>query len=260
MRLGFIGAGNMASAMMQSVLNKGVCAPGDIICSDVNPDAVSRAGQLGVRVTMDNALVVKESDIVVIAVKPQVVAEVVDKIVDSDDIVFISIAAGIKLSAFAGKLRKVVRLMPNTPCLVGEMAGGYAVGEGVGADDVLMVRKVLDACGVAFKMEESMLDAVTGLSGSGPAFVARMIEWYAAAGVRNGLDQDAAYQLALKTFLGTSKLLTDMNMTPEELVKMVSSPGGTTVAGREVLEGSDVAEVLGKTVSRATERSRELGK
>ena len=150
--------------------------------------------------------------------------------------------------------------MPNTPCLVGEMAAGFAVGKNVKDREIKIVEEILNSAGKAFYLKEELLDAVTGLSGSGPAFVARLIEYFIEAGENEGLGKDIAAELALQTFKGTAKLLQESGMTPDELVKIVSSPGGTTVAGREVLENSDVKDILIKTVKKATERSKELGK
>jgi pyrroline-5-carboxylate reductase len=149
--------------------------------------------------------------------------------------------------------------MPNTPSLVGEMAAGYAVGAGTSAEEAESVATLLGTAGVAREVAESDLDAVTGLSGSGPAFVARLIESFIEAGTDLGLDPSLSRDLALKTFRGTAELLTETGMTPDELVQMVSSPNGTTVAGRSVLESSDYRDVLKGSIRRAAERSKELG-
>jgi pyrroline-5-carboxylate reductase len=150
--------------------------------------------------------------------------------------------------------------MPNTPCLVGAMAAGYAFGSRIRPEDRELVKQLLGAAGYAAEVEEQLLDGVTGLSGSGPAFVARLIQAFIEAGKHLGLAPEVARNLSLQTFFGTAKLLTDTGMEPQKLVEMVSSPKGTTVAGREVLEASDYAEVIGKTIRAATERSRELGR
>jgi pyrroline-5-carboxylate reductase len=155
---------------------------------------------------------------------------------------------------------RVVRVMPNTPCLVGAMAAGYAFGSGIRPEDMGLVKRLLGAAGYATEVEESLLDCVTGLSGSGPAFVARLIEAFIEAGERLGLEPEAARNLSLQTFFGTAKLLADTGMEPGKLVEMVSSPKGTTVAGRQILEASDYAEVITDTIRAATERSKELGR
>ncbi|MBW2974885.1 pyrroline-5-carboxylate reductase [Candidatus Woesearchaeota archaeon] len=233
-----------------------------IIASDVNEERLDFIKkELGINVTKDNRKVVKVSDIIFLAVKPQVISDVLDDIKDTDKLV-ISIAAGVRLKALEEKLKKakVVRVMPNTPCLVGEMAAGFAVGKKVTDKEIKTVEEILNSAGKAFYLKEDMLDAVTGLSGSGPAFVARLIEGFIEGGIKSGLNRDIASELALQTFLGTSKLLIESGMSPDELVRMVSSPGGTTVAGREVLENSDVKDILVRTVKRAAERSKELSK
>ena len=233
-----------------------------LIASDVNKerrDFVRKEAKI--MVTSDNKEVAAKSDIIFLSVKPQVINDVLFEIRDINKLV-ISIAAGVKLRRLEEKLKKarVVRVMPNTPCLVGEMAAGFAVGKKVKDNDVKIVEELLNSAGKAFYLKENMLDAVTGLSGSGPAFVARLIEAFIEGGVKEGLSKDVASELAIQTFLGTAKLLSESGMTPDELVNIVSSPGGTTVAGREILEKSDVKEVIKRTIERAANRSRELGK
>ena len=149
--------------------------------------------------------------------------------------------------------------MPNTPCFVGEMAAGYTLGKKVSTIEGETVQKILSSAGIAIPLSEPDLDAVTGLSGSGPAFVARFIEALVQGGIKSGLSKETAEKLAIQTCLGTSKLL-QTGIGIEKLVEMVSSPGGTTIAGREILENSDFKDIVSKTVQRATRRSKELGK
>ncbi len=261
-KIGFIGAGNMAFALAKAVKKNKLAKA--IIASDVRKERLDFVKkELGISVTNDNKEVIKKSDIIFLAVKPQIMDGVLDEIKGCvDGKLVISIAAGVRLKKLEGKLKKakIVRVMPNTPCLVGEMAAGFAVGKKVKDNDIKVVEEILNSAGKAFYLKEDMLDAVTGLSGSGPAFVARLIEGLIEGGVRSGLSKDVATELALQTFKGTAKLLQESGMTADELVKMVSSPGGTTVAGREILENSDVKDILIKTVKRATSRSKELGK
>ena len=261
-KIGFIGAGNMAFALAKAIKKAKLAK--SIIVSDVNKERLDFVKEeLKINVSADNKEVVSKSDVVFLAVKPQVIDAVLSEIKDIvKDQLIISIAAGVKLKKLESKLKnkKIVRVMPNTPCLVGEMAAGFSVGKNVNDDDIKLVEEILNSAGKAFYLKEEMLDAVTGLSGSGPAFVARLIEGLIEGGVKSGLNKHVATELALQTFLGTSKLMIEFGMTAEELVKMVSSPGGTTVAGREILEKSDVKDVLSKTVKRATSRSKELGK
>ena len=259
-KIGFIGAGNMAYALAKAISRKKLAAAINVF--DINKKRIDLfRKEFNAGIKQSNKDVAADSDVVFLAVKPQVIDEALDEIKETGKLV-ISIAAGITLKHIESKLTKarVVRVMPNTPCLVGEMAAGFAVGEKVTGKDALLVEEILNSAGKAFLLKESLLDAVTGLSGSGPAFVARLIEGLVEGGVKSGLNHDIATELALQTFKGTAQLLIEYGMSPEELIKMVSSPGGTTVAGRKVLEGSDVKEVLIKTVKEATKRSKELGK
>jgi len=260
-KIGFIGAGNMAFALAKSV-NKSKLAS-KLVIFDINKGKIDlfKKELNNVLVKNSNKEVVDDSDIIFIAVKPQVIDSVLDEIKDTDKLI-ISIAAGIKINKLESKLKnaRIVRVMPNTPCLVGQMAAGFSTGDKVTAKDAKIVGEILSSAGKALLMKESQLDAVTGLSGSGPAFVARLIEAMTEGGIKSGLSHDVALELAIQTFKGTATLLEKTGMSPEELVKMVSSPGGTTVAGREILEKSDVKDILIKTIQTATKRSKELGK
>ncbi|MFC1769220.1 pyrroline-5-carboxylate reductase [Nanoarchaeota archaeon] len=261
MKLGFIGSGKMASALMKSILNANLVSKDDIVSSDKAQEQLDRIkNDLEIGVTGSNKEVVDKSDIIFLCVKPQDIDSILDEIKEgSEEKLFVSIAAGVKLEKLESKLNKIVRVMPNTPCMVGEMAAGFAPGKNVNDDEVKQVGEILNAGGVAIQMEEKDLDAVTGLSGSGPAFVAFLIKAFAHAGIEAGLDKKTSRELTIQTFLGTAKLLKESNLCPNELINMVSSPGGTTIAGREVLENSDVEEVVKKTVDAATKRSKELG-
>ncbi len=250
----------MAFALIKAIKKANLAS--SIIASDVNKERLDFIkGELKIETTTDNKEVIEKSDIIFLAVKPQVMDSVLEEIKDTNKLV-ISIAAGITIKKLQSKLKKarIVRVMPNTPCLVGEMAAGFAVGKKVTDKEIKTVEEVLNSAGKAFYLKEELIDAVTGLSGSGPAFVARLIEAFVEAGQKEGLNKDIATELALQTFKGTAKLLQESGMTPEELVKIVSSPNGTTVAGREILEKSDYKDILIKTIKRSTERSKELGK
>jgi len=259
-RVGFIGSGKMGEALIRSMLGlKDVDI--FIIASDIAEERRELISKIrGADATENNRRVVENSDIIFIAVKPQNIDEVLDEIGDTDKLV-ISIAAGVPLRRLEEKLPKarVIRMMPNTPCLVGEMAGGFALGTRATDADGKMLMRLLKNTGRVFSLAERHLDAVTALSGSGPAFMAYLIQTIAAAAERQGLPKKVAEQLAVQTALGTGKLLRDLKMSPGELIAMVSSPGGTTMAGRQILENSDVREVLEKTIAAAAERARELG-
>ena len=214
-----------------------------------------------VRAAENCAEVVDTCDALFLAVKPQDIDTVLKEITGTDRLI-ISIAAGITLEHLEASLAeaRVVRVMPNTPCLVGQMASAYAAGRRVRPPDRKRVEALLGAAGYTVALEEELLDAVTGLSGSGPAFVALLIEAFIEAGVLQGLSREVARNLSLKTFLGTALLLEERQMHPEELVAMVSSPKGTTVAGRAVLEASEYRRILSNTIGAAAARSKELGR
>ena len=261
LKVGFIGAGKMGEALIRSMLGIEDLQI-SLLASDVSAERRKLMSKLErVEATESNRRVADESDVVFVAVKPQNIDEVLDEIRDTDRLV-ISIAAGIPLRRLEAKLTKarVIRVMPNTPCLVGEMAGGFALGTRATEADAEMLTTLLKNAGRIFRLDEKHLDAVTALSGSGPAFIAYIIEAMADGAVKQGLRKDVAEQLAVQTVLGTGKLLRDMKLSPQELISIVSSPGGTTVAGRQVLENSDVEDIIVKTIARATERGRELGR
>ena len=259
-KVGFIGAGNMALALIKAIKKAGLA--GSIYASDVNESRLRLVrDEAKVNITPYNKVVLNESDVIFLAVKPQDIDNVLDEIKDTKKLV-ISIAAGITLGHLESKLKnaKVVRVMPNTPCLVGEMAAGFALGSKVEDEDIKVVEELLNSAGRAFLLKEKMLDAVTGLSGSGPAFIAYLIQCLIDAGVGQGLSKDIAAELAERTALGTAKLLIENGLSPKELIKMVASPGGTTIAGLEALLKSNVKDVLERTIAAATTRSKELGK
>ena len=260
MLIGFIGAGNMAAALAGAIASAEPEAT--FTAFDINREQLERFGTTlsGFTASDGNAAVLASSDLTFLCVKPQVMDDVVRDL-SNDERLVVSIAAGVRISRLEAALpaARVVRVMPNTPGLVGEMAAGYAGGSRATAGDLELVGRLLSAAGVAVELPEELLDAVTGVSGSGPAFVARMIEALCAAGVAEGLPEETARRLVLATFSGTARLLAEKNLTPDELVTMVSSPGGTTVAGRRVLETAGLDRTLRRTVAAAVERSRELG-
>ncbi|MEW5936392.1 MAG: pyrroline-5-carboxylate reductase [Candidatus Thermoplasmatota archaeon] len=258
--VGFIGAGKMAEALIRAILT--LDEEIKIIASDVVEDRRRLMGTIErVEATDNNRRVAAEADIIFLAVKPQTMDAILEEIQDTEKLV-VSIAAGIGIGRMEAKLTRarVIRIMPNTPCLVGEMAGGFALGSRATQNDAEQVLRLLRNAGRIYQLDERHLDAVTALSGSGPAFIAYIIKAMAAGAVRQGLPQDVALKLAVQTALGTGKLLREMNLSPDALIAMVSSPGGTTVAGRGVLESSDVKAVLEQTIAAATERGRELGR
>ncbi len=265
-KFGFIGAGNMAEAMMKGMISSGVCAAEELIASEVVPERREyMARTLGIMVTADNVEVVKEAKILILAVKPNIVAPVLDElkpILTADHLV-ISIAAGVKISYIEAHLNwgvRVVRVMPNQPCLVGASASGFALGKSAKREDKDLVQKILNSVGVAFVMDEKLLDAVTGLSGSGPAYIYLVIEAMADGGVLAGLSRDVAQTLAAQTVLGAAKTVLETKGHPGQFKDMVASPAGTTIEGLKVLEESAVRGAFIRAVEAAAKRSVELGK
>jgi pyrroline-5-carboxylate reductase len=259
--VGFIGGGNMGFALAKAI--SGRFPESAIHVCDIRAERTSLFEKElpVVQVVTAPERLVEAAEVVFLAVKPQDIQPVLEAIRTADRLI-ISIAAGVQIRRLEETLEKarVVRVMPNTPCLVGAMAAGYAFGSRIQPQDRDLVELLLGAAGYAAEVEESLLDAVTGLSGSGPAFVARLIEAFTEAGAGLGLEPAVARSLSLRTFAGTARLLEETGMEPQALVEMVSSPKGTTVAGREILESSDYLEVIAGTIRAAAQRSRELGR
>ena len=265
-KFGFIGAGNMAEAMMKGMISSGECSAEELIASEVVPERRDyMARTLGITVTADNVEVVKEAKTIVLAVKPNIVGPVLDELkpILTGDHLVISIAAGVKISFIEAHLNwgvRVVRVMPNQPCLVGASASGFALGKSAKKEDKDLVQRVLNSVGIAYAMDEKLLDAVTGLSGSGPAYIYLVIEAMADGGVLAGLPRDVAQALAAQTVLGAAKTVLETKGHPAQFKDMVASPAGTTIEGLKVLEQGAVRGAFIKAVEEATKRSVELGK
>lgn len=264
-RLGFLGAGRMATALARGWLTAGLLTPDRLRAAD--PSAPARLGftsETGVEPGNDNRAVADACDVLVLAVKPQsmagLLAEVADRVTERHLVV--SVAAGVRLDQLAVGLPgtpRLVRVMPNTPCLVGASAAGYSAAAGARPEDVALVDRLMNAVGRAFALPEHLLDAVTGLSGSGPAFVYLMIEALSDGGVRVGLPRDVATQLAAQTVLGSARMVLETGEHPGKLKDAVTSPGGTTIAGLHALERAGVRAGLIDAVQAATLRATELG-
>ncbi len=264
-RWGFIGSGKMATALVRGMIRAGTAAPGAITVSDpVESARRTLAAEAGARAEAENARVAEASDVLVLAVKPQSMAAVLAELrpVVGPDHLVVSIAAGVTLGTLTEGLgpRRLVRVMPNTPALIGEGASAYCLGPHARPDDEATVRSCLDAVGRSFRVSEPLLDAVTGLSGSGPAFVYTVIEALSDGGVRMGLPRDVATALAAQTVLGAAKMVLETGLHPGVLKDQVTSPGGTTIAGLHALERSGVRAGLMNAVEAATLRSAELGR
>lgn len=265
-RIGFIGSGRMATALARGLIQAEFVPAELVIASDVI-DAAREAFQreTSARVAESNNAVIENADVIVLAVKPQMMTDVLNGIKDGVTAhhLVVSIAAGIPIKTYAetlGQDTRLIRVMPNTPCLVGASAAGFSVGGAATADDAQFVKDMLSTVGVAFEVAEPLLDAVTGLSGSGPAYVYQIIESLSDGGVRVGLPRDVATQLAAQTVFGAARMVLETGEHPGVLKDAVTSPGGTTIAGLHALENGGLRGTLINAVEAATLRSRELGR
>lgn len=263
--VGFLGAGNMGEALIHGLLHGHLCKPEQIICSDVRPERLKLIREkYGVRGTTHNSEVVKQSDIIILAVKPQIMKPVVEEVSKYFDFnkLIISIAAGVPLDAIescAGKELKLVRVMPNICVSVREGVSAISAGKHAQKEDLMIAKTIFDSVGKSIFLEESLLDAVTGLSGSGPAYIFLIVDALADAGVKVGLSRDDALLLASQTVLGAAKMLIETGEHPGKLKDMVTSPGGTAIAGLHTLEQGGVRTTLINAVEVATQRSKTLG-
>lgn len=265
LKIGFIGTGKMATALAKGVIDAGFVRAGNVVGFDVLPQAEKDfSSATGAGVVESLASLASASEVIFIAVKPHHVAGVLKELlpVVAEQHLVVSIAAGVTLAAFEaglGSERRVVRVMPNTPCLVGATAAGFALGSAATADDADLVESMLQTVGLAMKVEERLLDAVTGLSGSGPAYVYQIIEALSDGGVRVGLPRNVATSLAAQTVFGAAKMVLETGEHPGALKDAVTSPGGTTIAGLHALENGGLRGTLMNAVEAATEKSKELG-
>jgi pyrroline-5-carboxylate reductase len=264
--IGFIGAGNMAETMMGGLIGSDRSQPDHLICSDVRTARLDElSDRYGVQTTMDNKAVIDASDIVIFAVKPQIIGSVLKETADSLDLskLIISIAAGVPLAALEKVLRKELRLiraMPNVCVAVEAGATAITASAGVKSEDVEMARMVFQSVGRCIVLKEDhLMDAVTGLSGSGPAYIFLILDALSDAGVKMGLFREDARELAAQTVLGAAKMLLDTGLNPGQLKDMVTSPGGTTIAGLHALEKGALRATLINAVEAATLRSEALG-
>lgn len=257
--IGFIGGGNMAEALIKGMTSKGMK---DIFVSEPREERRQALQAYGIKTTQSNMEVVSECDIIFLAVKPQVMDEVLDEITDgiTDNKTVVSIAAGITLSYLESRLktRQLIRVMPNTPALVQEGMSVMALCGCFFGREVNIIRSILMSVGKVLTLPEELMNAVTALSGSGPAFVALFTEVLIEGGEKLGLGREDATGLAVQTLLGTAKLL-DTGISPERLRHMVTSPGGTTEAGLAVFERRGLREIVHESLEAAKNRAVELG-
>ncbi len=265
-KIGFIGGGKMGEALIKGVIRAKLSSAGKIIVSDVDKKRCQiLEEETRIKTTQENKKVTSSSDIIILAIKPNVMGDILEELKNgiTPKHLVVSIAAGIPLSfieSFLNKGCRAIRVMPNTPCLVGEMAAGYALGKNATRNDGKLVGQILNAVGKSFLLEEKHLDAVTGLSGSGPAFIYMVIEALTDGGVKMGLPREVSTTLAAQTAFGAAKMVLEAGMHIGELKDFVTSPGGTTIEGLHELEKGGIRNALINAVEAATKKSKRLGK
>lgn len=263
-KLSIIGGGAMGAAFAKGVISSGAVEANEVTVADVDGPRLEKLRQeLGVKVETDNLAAVKDAEIILLAVKPPLVPQVCDQLKTAikPGQLIVSIAAGVSLDKMESCLPEgtaVVRAMPNTPCQVGAGAIGFSAGKSVTKDQIAEAQKIFDAVGISFEVPEKLLNAVTGLSGSGPAYIYVMIEALSDAGVRVGLPRATAMKLAAQTVYGAAKMVLDEGEHPAKLKDQVTSPGGTTIAGLDALERAGFRSALIEAVKAAAKRSEEL--
>ncbi len=263
-RITFLGAGNMANAIIRGLIRSGA-KPSNITATVKREEKKTELEQThGISAGFDNVAAARDADIVVLAVKPQAMDKLLTQIapvIDAKKLV-ISVAAGVPIAAIErrfGSGARIVRSMPNTPALVGLGATAVSGGEHATPADLELAKKMFDAVGTTYVLDEVLLDAVTGLSGSGPAYIFLIIEALSDAGVKVGLSRHVALKLAAQTVYGSAKLLLETGSHPGTLKDQVTSPGGTAIAGLHTLEAGGLRTTLIDAVEAATHRAKQLG-
>jgi pyrroline-5-carboxylate reductase len=265
LKIGFLGAGKMATALARGFINAKLVKPGQLFAAD--PFEVARkhfGGETGAKIVVDNLALAKAANVLILATKPDQVPAALAEISGAftKNHLLISIAAGVTLAKLEAALpagARVIRVMPNTPALVGAGASAFSLGKNASVADGELARKLLSAVGVALPVKETLLDAVTGLSGSGPAYVYQFIEALSDGGVAAGLPRDIATKLAAQTVLGGAKMVLETGQHPGALKDQVTSPGGTTIEGLHELEKGKLRGVVISAVRAAAEKSKKLG-
>lgn len=265
-KIGVVGAGKIGAAIMRGIVRAGLAGNNQVMASDVSEqlrDGVVK--ELDIQATADNGVLCDFADIIILAVKPQIVDPVAKEIAKKlgSKKLLVSVAAGVPITRIEAHLEKgarVVRVMPNITCVVGAGAAGFAGGSHATPADLEKVGAILNSFGVGIPVEEKYLDAVTGLSGSGPAYVLLFMEALADGGVQVGLAREVALRLAIQTVYGAAKMALESNKHLAELKDEVTSPGGTTIAGLYAMEQKGFHGIVMDAVVNATRRSQELGK
>jgi pyrroline-5-carboxylate reductase len=265
-KISLIGTGNMGEALLSGLISSGSSDPKNIICTDIREDRLkSIQEKYGVTTTTDNIKAIEASEIIIYAVKPQIIASVLRETASCLDMskLVISIAAGVPLAAIESCLNKklrLIRVMPNIAAFVKESASVIAAGGNATEEDIKLSLAIFDSMGRSIFLKENILmDAITGLSGSGPAYIFLIVDAMADAGVKVGLSREDALFLSSQTVLGAAKLLIETKEHPGRLKDMVTSPGGTAIAGIHTLEKGGLRTTLINAVEVATKRSKELG-
>ena len=264
-RIGFIGAGKMATAMIEGLLSKGLYRKDEIMASCRSQETKDRVSKdLGIPVTTDDSEVFFAADVIILAVKPSQIEGILTTNIEANSTkkLLVSIAAGIKIATIEKYVpdSKIIRVMSNVCSTVLESASSYTLGSRATAEDGDTVKRILEAIGMAFEVPEEKIDAVTGLSGSGPAYMFMVIDALADGGVLMGLPRDTAIQLAAQTMLGSAKTVLETGKHPEDLKDSVCSPGGTTIEGVKVLEDYGMRAAFISAVQASAEKSKEMGK
>jgi len=267
MKLGVIGCGNMSKAILRGVLDSEQLSKEQICIIDRSASSTQQAAnELGVQASSSLAELVTQSSVILLGVKPQTVTQILSEVSEIDSLfhekLLISIAAGIGLDTLASNLpenARVIRTMPNTPVLVSEGVLAFSPSQSCSESDEQVIQTLFSSSSTVTKVPESLMDAITGLSGSGPAYVFSFIESLADGAVKEGLPRDQALQLAAQTVLGSAKMVLQTQEHPAVLRDRVSSPGGTTIAGTVAMEANGFRNAVISAVSSATQRSKELG-
>lgn len=263
MKLGLIGCGKMGRALLEGILSKQIVRPDQVLVYDTYKDSVDcLVDELGVSAATDNNQVIEDSDTVLLCVKPQGFLEMLETLSASTDRLLISIAAGIRIANIetaSNHQHRIIRVMPNTPALVGKGAAAFSLGSKARASDAETTRELLGAVGYVTEVTENLLDPVTALSGSGPAYIFAMIESMVSAAVDLGLDEKTALDLATHTVAGAAELVLKTGDSPTLLRENVTSPNGTTFAALESLKANHFDNVIHQALTAACDRSIELG-
>jgi len=264
MNLGIIGCGKMGSALIKGAIKENAIDGHNVMVIDLIPELARKLSKdIGATIAKTNNDLIKNSDAILLCVKPQDIISLSDSFArERSSKLFISIAAGIKIDELENSLKnddRVIRVMPNTPAMIGQGASAQSKGKNATESDTKFVSKILNAVGISIEVTEKQLDAVTGLSGSGPAYIYTVIEALADGGVLVGLPKEKALTLAAKTVIGAAKMVTKLDEHPAKLRDQVTSPGGTTIAGLAALESGKLRSTLIEAVKAATKRSEELG-